>query len=96
MTLQGLRALSEAATPGPWHVGSTEGVADGVWAKPGAITGVDDDGDTTNLIAWCHSDWRDEADAAFIVAAVNFVRELLDDPAPDIRIGLDVLRERLG
>ena len=36
---------------------------------PGAaITSHDEDG-ASSLVAWCHSDWRDEQDAAFLPAA---------------------------
>lgn len=74
--LAALRDLSEKATPGPWRAGVEPMDSNGVWSE--AITaGPDEDGDPSHLVAWCHSDWRDDADAAFIVAAVNYVRERL-------------------
>ena len=69
-TLAAIRELAELrrkATPGPWLVGGEAAARDGVWAT-GAVTSHDEDG-ASSLVAWCHSDWRDEQDAAFIAAA---------------------------
>ena len=62
--LDELRALSDAATPGPWHVEQMRGKRDGYIRAGGRTVG----------------DLRyrnGEPDAAFIVAAVNYVRARL-------------------
>lgn len=61
MTNDELRAIAEAATPGPWHTEQGNGIfAD----RPTMIDIVDEE--PSYLVAWCHSDWRDEADARYI------------------------------
>jgi hypothetical protein len=62
-----LRAIAEAATPGPWRVGERPALSNGVWAD-GFTSSPDEDGVSGHLVAWCHSEWRDEADAAHIAA----------------------------
>lgn len=75
MTLDELRRLSDAATPGPWTVTPTD---DGEWGAE--ITTIEgqvgvarphDDSLIEPAIA--------EDDAAFIAAAVNYVRSLLQE-----------------
>lgn len=83
--LRALRALSDAATEGPWRVGDGA-ISDGVFAEDAVTAGEDEEGLVSHLVAWCHSEWRNEADAAFIVAAVNFVRaSLVAQEAPGTR-----------
>jgi hypothetical protein len=79
---EGLRELSEAATPGPWETTEEHGrdITDEHWSFLG-IEGRPHS--TMNLpVAWTYApgyedNERAEADAAFIVAAVNRVRENL-------------------
>jgi hypothetical protein len=69
--LERLRALSEAATPGPWRV------SDGGMSYL-AVSGR---GQNLRPIAEC---WQSEpkADAALLVAAVNYVRAALEGAKP--------------
>ena len=71
-----LRALSEAATPGPWLMGrdeegGTHFIAQHGWAGGGP-----------NYYADAYYP-QDEADGAFVVASVNYVRELLAATKPE-------------
>ena len=79
-----LRPLSDAATPGPWLTGTDDATRDGLFSST-AITFEDyaPDGQRSDssLVAWCHAEDRDEADAALIVAAVNYVRSALSSPS---------------
>lgn len=88
--LERARSLSDAATPGRWSVGMAKAERNGLWADDAPTQGPDEDGEMGSLIAWFHSDWRDEADAAFAAAAVNYVRAALAtaDTAPAIRCGI--------
>ena len=63
-----LRALSDAATPGPWRQG--EGFGRRRWVRPYG-------GDSIARAL------RSDADAAFIVAAVNYVRAALASETPE-------------
>lgn len=72
-----LRALSEAATPGPW---SFEGLTEDGWALMGNTPEPEDGGSGPEMpygypgaqgVAWTRED------AAFIAAAVNYVRAAL-------------------
>lgn len=60
--------IMAAATPGRWTQGP--GVTDnGIWSEV-AVTRVTE-GEPSSLVAWCHADDRDSADARAIVTAVN-------------------------
>lgn len=59
-----LRELAAAATPGPWRVNAHPN-EDGVFAGVPTML-PDEDGIQSQLVAWCHSDFRDRADAAYI------------------------------
>lgn len=73
MKLEDLRPLSEKATPGPW-VEETEG-----WNGGGIDTAWKDKyGSPLTVVETGPDGMVGEADKAFIVAAVNFVRELLE------------------
>lgn len=91
-----LARLSEAATPGPWRTGGV-GKDDGVWSD--TPTTYDTEEGFGYLVAWCHSDTREITDAAFIVAAVNYVRDMLAGigfrPALDVAAENERLREAL-
>ena len=70
--LDGLRALSDAATPGPWVAQSSDdGATDPWWIDTHAYP----DGPEP---VWAPPQYAvSEADAAFIVVAVNYVRSAL-------------------
>lgn len=67
-----LRALVDAATPGPW---TTKGPGRG-WGDHVAVLSPDDDGPAVAL-AWASREWK--RDAAFIAASRAAVPTLLDE-----------------
>jgi hypothetical protein len=87
-----LRALCEAATPGPWAEAVWYGTNEGGWAAIGPHhAGADDecDDDASDNHA------RAEHDAAFIAAARTALPALLDELART-RAQIDEARERLA
>jgi hypothetical protein len=78
-TLDELRALSDAATPGPWEADDTTDRYEDEFDDPPHTgwfrgdVGTVDVGDYNTLST---------ADAAFIVAACNYVRSLLSEDTP--------------
>ena len=89
-SVERLRALSEAATPGPWAVGFADGSGSTYVAGPNEQPVVRGGSDSYGIPQGA---WR-PGDATLIVAAVNYVRSRLAhewkaSALPDRRSGLD-------
>lgn len=72
--LSALRELSEAASPGPWKTWTMPDPGPNRWQMVGLAC---NDGDMSN-----RGEVMFREDAAFIVAAVNYVRALFADTPP--------------